>query len=85
VDGAERTAAALWMAMWTSLRSRGKAPRVRCPGRVSPGDMSGWGSTTPGERVPNGPEIFTGPISTAGCGHGEMRSFPLGIGLPNKA
>jgi hypothetical protein len=84
VDGAERTAA-LWMAMWTSLRSRGKPPGVRCPGRVSPGDRPGWGSAAPGECVPNGPEIFTGPISTAGCGHGEMRSFPLGIGLPNKA
>jgi hypothetical protein len=84
VDGAERTAA-LCMAMWTSLRSRGKPPGVRCLGRVSPGDRPGWGSAAPGERVPNGPEIFTGPISTAGCGHGEMCSLPLGIGLPNKA
>jgi hypothetical protein len=68
-----------------SPRSRGKAPRVRCPGRVSPGERPGWRSADPSERVPNGPEIFTGPISTVGCGHGEMPSFPLGIGLPNKA
>jgi hypothetical protein len=64
---------------------RGKVPGVKCPGRGSPGDRSGWGSADPGEHVPNGPEIFTGPISTVGCGHGEMLVFSLGIGLPNKA
>jgi hypothetical protein len=60
--------------------------RVRCrplchqlsncaPGRESAG---------PGERVPNEPKKFTGPISTVGFSQGEMPNFFLPrIGLPN--